>query len=70
MENVYITPKNVKKMSSDEIKELLRILKHERQISVLITEHALFTLAAKAEVACYERDIAILKKELKRRGLI
>lgn len=70
MENVYITPKNVKKMSSDEIKELLRILKHERQISVLITEHALFTLAAKAEVAFYERDIAILEKELKRRNLI
>lgn len=70
MEKVYITPGMLKKMSSNEIKELLRTLEHERRIAVLITEHALFTPAAKAEVAFYERDIAILKKELKRRGLM
>ena len=70
MENVYITPGMPKKMSSNEIKELLRTLEHERRIAVLIAEHALFTPAAKAEVAFYERDIAILKKELKRRNLI
>ena len=70
MESFYIGPKNVKKMSSNEIKELLRTLEHERRIAVLIAEHVLFTPAAKAEVAFYERDIAILKKELKRRDLM
>lgn len=63
MEHIYL--KNAKKLSTDEIKELIRMLEHAQRNAR--REYVLFAPTEEAYLALLKQNIAILRNELKQK---